>query len=142
MKAISPVERAPVGWPKNATVLSGRIRRLAPALRLTGIDVEVPSADNRASDKSRARLFRLRRVQRCEPDSSVRSVQSVQYQHHAVSGKLVGSPESDATDAADDGFALESRAPDEARISGAQLVEQTAEVKAWNAAAHKRAESR
>ncbi len=42
-------------WPKKPNVLSNALRRLAPTLRMTGIDV----AFDKATDKSRQRIIRL-----------------------------------------------------------------------------------
>ena len=48
LKAISP-DSVPTGWPRNAKALGGKLRRLAPALRATGISIEPP----RKTDKTR-----------------------------------------------------------------------------------------
>ncbi len=42
-------------WPKNARALSGRLNRLAPALRESGIEIE----HDKSKDKKRARLLTL-----------------------------------------------------------------------------------
>jgi hypothetical protein len=44
-------------WPKNAQSLSGKLRRLAPALRANGIDIEL---DNRLPGGTRTRIVTLR----------------------------------------------------------------------------------
>jgi hypothetical protein len=46
-------------WPKTPRALSGELRRLAPALRATGMEVLLPDAKRRQADRSRRRLIRL-----------------------------------------------------------------------------------
>lgn len=47
-------------WPKNARSLSSRLRRLAPALRSQGIEIELDQHVGRGDDKKRA--IRIRRL--------------------------------------------------------------------------------
>lgn len=58
------------GWPKSASALAAQLRRLAPDLRRTGLNIDF----DRDVDRARSRLITLRTV----PETSVQSVQSVQ----------------------------------------------------------------
>lgn len=53
LKRITP-ENAPRRWPRNACAMSGRLKRLAPALRAVGVDVIPP----RKTDKTRRYTLR------------------------------------------------------------------------------------
>ena len=48
-------------WPKDGTRLSNRLRRVAPALRALGVEIELDQHIGRGADKKRA--IRIRRVE-------------------------------------------------------------------------------
>jgi hypothetical protein len=58
-------------WPKDATRLSGSLRRLAVSLRTVGVDVR---STRNTRDKSRTRLLSIEPLSRNVPQDSVRSV--------------------------------------------------------------------
>ena len=80
--------RAPRGWPGAGNTLSGRLKRMTPALRLLGIAVE----QNRDTDSKRTKMIVLRKG--AQP-----IVQTVQ---NATSDGAAGEGELDDADDADD----------------------------------------
>jgi hypothetical protein len=65
-------------WPKDATRLSSRLRRVAPALRRAGVEVMLPEAGGRAG--------RIITIQRKAAQRSERSERSVVVEHTAEAG--------------------------------------------------------
>ncbi|WP_424887436.1 ATP-binding protein [Streptomyces sp. XH2] len=56
LKKVATPEKLPKKWPKDATRAGGQLKRLAPALRAIGIDVD---DTEREPDGNRSRLYRL-----------------------------------------------------------------------------------
>ncbi|WP_225848789.1 ATP-binding protein [Streptomyces sp. HPF1205] len=56
LAAVDAPEKLPRRWPKDATRAGGQLKRLAPALRAIGIDVD---DSRREPDGNRSRLYRL-----------------------------------------------------------------------------------
>jgi hypothetical protein len=65
-------------WPRDATRLSGRLRRVAPALRRAGVEVTLPEAGGRA-----------RRIIIIQRKAAQRSERSVVVEHAAEAGAAV-----------------------------------------------------
>jgi hypothetical protein len=55
LAAVVTPDPRPKEWPKDATRASGRLKRLATALRAVGIDV----TETRSTDRNRTRLYRI-----------------------------------------------------------------------------------
>jgi hypothetical protein len=55
-----PLNRQDRRWPKDATRLSGQLRRIAPLLRPRGIEI---GFDKRSSDAARNRLVEVKKVE-------------------------------------------------------------------------------
>jgi hypothetical protein len=87
LQAIRPADRLPHGWPETARALAGRLKRLTPALRAAGVEVE---RDRTGHD--RARRLTLRRV----TEKIVRTVRNDAEGRNP--GLLCGQPADDADD--------------------------------------------
>jgi len=66
------------GWPKGPRMLAGALKRIAPNLRVAGIQVQF----TREPTAKRRRLIRLTKV----PDTTVQTVHTVQNSHPAAQG--------------------------------------------------------
>ncbi len=102
LERLAPIDsKPPRGWPRSARGLSGELRRVAPALSACGVHVVTPDQQS-ASEKSRKRVFTLRRLEErreeaCEPsDSAKSSLQATEGGQHRTDAR--GSGPSEARD--------------------------------------------
>ena len=68
LRRLEPL-KPPRDWPRSPRALSGRLRRLTPALRECGVDVQAPSESRRESTRERRRVFVLRQVEEGRSDT-------------------------------------------------------------------------
>lgn len=83
--------RPPKGWPAAANALSGRLKRITPALRAQGVEV----VQDRESNSGRRRVITLRKL----PQMIVQTVRAVQ--DAALEGEFDGTAPGDLDDADD-----------------------------------------
>ncbi|MCX5332115.1 ATP-binding protein [Streptomyces sp. NBC_00140] len=101
LESVTTPEKLPKKWPKDATRAGGQLKRLAPALRTIGIEVD---DSQRSADRRRSRIYRIASTEKRRITASAVSAASA-----------TGSDQVSLADAAPDARA--SRVPSSVRTS-------------------------
>lgn len=105
-------DKPPQGWPRTAPALSGRLKRLAPALKAAGIHV----THDRDTSHERRRLIRIELVRKTPSDPSSRPTGRVP----GAANPHVGQEASDGTANEADGNGVSSGSAPSGTLPGAQ----------------------
>ncbi|MER5887265.1 ATP-binding protein [Streptomyces sp. NPDC001941] len=93
---VTTPEKLPKKWPKDATRAGGQLKRLAPALRTIGIEVD---DSHRTPDRRRQRLYRITASEKRRNTASAASIASATTSDQARSADAVADPASGAVGA-------------------------------------------